>query len=553
MPRRSASSEHRSARALLALASVGFVGCAAAPLQGAPPNILLVLADDLEADFKQDRLALMPRLAALRAAGVSFANHIAADPVCGPSRASLLAGRYPHNVGYRANDDARSVAAWRAAQNNTLGTWLTRAGYETTYLGKYVNGLETEVPSGWRSYQGFDGIAGTYNFYNARQYNATFAADGETLAAPVTSTLRTGVHQADFLGAQAVAAMRAAAAAARPFFIHLAPVMIHYGTCDGPFLDPLRYARDDPFWEAALGLGFGCNASGAEARCDFEMSPCVSARNARFADNLTNPITPAWGAAGAGARPPSMRLPPATPYERARQDVGFRNRTGSARDFDDMLGVALDGLAELGLEDSTFVVVVSDNGYHLNEHRLLMGKETPYETDVRVPLYVRGPGIAANSTSLLPSNHVDLAATIVELARAQPSGPPLDGLSFAAELTAPSADAAAWRDFSFAENADGERTWLLVRRPLAAAGGAAARTVFHRWCANVSEVFDLDADPWQVTNLAEGATPRGDAVASAALPFALALAACAGRNCSFPAPPAAPAGSLACYVTNRTI
>ena len=53
------------------------------------------------------------------------------------------------------------------------------------------------------------------------------------------------------------------------------------------------------------------------------------------------------------ALPPSMRLPPASPYQQGRQDIGYRNRTGSARDFDDMLGVVLDGIAELGLSDST--------------------------------------------------------------------------------------------------------------------------------------------------------------------------------------------------------
>ena len=57
------------------------------------------LADDLNNDYKQDRLAFMPNLAKIKAAGAHFVNHAAVQPVCGPSRSSLLSGRFPHNVG----------------------------------------------------------------------------------------------------------------------------------------------------------------------------------------------------------------------------------------------------------------------------------------------------------------------------------------------------------------------------------------------------------------------------------------------------------------------
>ena len=333
-------------------------------LSSAPPNILLILADDFETDYKQDRMAIMPNLKRLREAGVSFVEHIAVDPLCGPSRAALLSGRYPHNNGYRHNLDGPSIAAFEAIQNNTVGTWLTHAGYHTSYFGKYVNGLETKVPSGWNLYAGFDGIPGTYSYYSARQFNVTFDAMGEYPTSPVVSVSRNGTHQADFLGRQTVSFMQEATALGKPFFIHLAPVMIHYGTCEGPFLDVLRYATTDPFWEMALDLGFGCTNTSANQHCKLEMSPCISIRNAHAADGLTNPHTPAWGMAETGVVPPPMRLPEATAFEVARQDVGYRNRTGSAIDLDDMLGVILDGLDALGSStaNNTFVFFTSDNG-----------------------------------------------------------------------------------------------------------------------------------------------------------------------------------------------
>ena len=115
----------------------------------APPPL------DLDNDYKQDRLAIMPNLKRLRESGVHFVNHVAAQPVCGPSRSSLLAGRYPHNVGYYANEDPASVANYLAVANNTVGTWLTAGGYHTAFIGKYVNGVEKQVPSGWNFWGAF--------------------------------------------------------------------------------------------------------------------------------------------------------------------------------------------------------------------------------------------------------------------------------------------------------------------------------------------------------------------------------------------------------------
>jgi hypothetical protein len=546
-----------AASALLAAAPARAVGVApSTPAAAPPPNIVFILADDLEADFKQDRLALMPNLRRLRAGGVSFDNHIAAAPLCGPSRGSILSGRLPHNNGYRHNLDSNSLAAWRVIENNTLGAWLTRAGYRTSYLGKQMNGLETTVPSGWHHYMGFNGIPGTYNYYSALQFNVSFDDAGEQPTSPVVSVSRNGTHQADFLGAQTVELMRDAVSRGQPFFIHTAPVMIHYGTCYGPFLDVLKYQTTDPFWEMALEIFGGCPVANASANenCNIQTSPCVSERHAHAADGLVNPHTPSWDVSAAGGVPAPMSLPPSTAYEQSRQDVAFRNRTGSALDLDDMLGVILDGLDALGpaVVANTYVVFTSDNGYHLGEHRLQYGKEKPYTTDVRVPLFIRGPGITANSSALHPTTHVDVTATLVELAGATPVGPPLDGLSFAGALSPDPVPPAAWRGFSFSENADDGTTWVQLRRPLAGPDAAAA-TTFHWWCSNSSEVFDLAADPWQLANLAN-TTQRGAAIAADALPLALALAQCAGANCSAPVPLAViPGDPLKCYKTNRTI
>ena len=146
-----------------------------------------------------------------------------------------------------------------------------------------------------------------------------------------------------------------------------------------------------------------------------------------------------------------------------------------------------------------------------------------------LPLYIAGPGVSANTTLLHPTNHLDITATIVELAGAAPVGPPLDGLSFAADLGPSPGAPAAWRDFSFTEHFSNALTWQAIRRPL-----AAPRTKFTLWCGDdTMEVFDLDADAWEMVNTAAGA---GAALAARELALAVTLGQCSGAQCSSPAP-----------------
>ncbi|KAK3112976.1 hypothetical protein LTR53_010186 [Teratosphaeriaceae sp. CCFEE 6253] len=67
----------------------------------------------------------------------------------------------------------------------------------------------------------------------------------------------------------------------------------------------------------------------------------------------------------------------------------------------------------------------TDNGYHISQHRMHPGKECPYETDIHIPLVVRGPGIPAGHTAGVVSSHTDLAPTMLKLAGRD--RPDLDG------------------------------------------------------------------------------------------------------------------------------
>ena len=69
----------------------------------------------------------------------------------------------------------------------------------------------------------------------------------------------------------------------------------------------------------------------------------------------------------------------------------FRRRARSVLAIDEMLGRVRATLDELGVAGDTYVVFTSDNGYHLGHYRLMQGKRTAYEPDIRVPLVVAGP------------------------------------------------------------------------------------------------------------------------------------------------------------------
>ncbi|MEX2102706.1 MAG: sulfatase-like hydrolase/transferase, partial [Gaiellaceae bacterium] len=128
-------------RKALALAIVTVL--AGAPTPPAAPNIVLVLTDDQ----RWDTLGVMPTVQQeLVNRGVTFANAFAVDPLCCPSRASLLTGNYPHTTGVWWNGGRRGGwNAFRDDEASTLAVWLKAGGYRTAFLGKYLNSYDSTI------------------------------------------------------------------------------------------------------------------------------------------------------------------------------------------------------------------------------------------------------------------------------------------------------------------------------------------------------------------------------------------------------------------------
>jgi hypothetical protein len=223
-----------------------------------------------------------------------------------------------------------------------------------------VNGLENLVSAGWSRYGGFHTSAGTYNYYNASIFEARFAGPSAQtpVGAPIVHSMD-GIHQADFLGNFTIDEAKLAVAQGKPFAVHVTPTMVHWGTCVGPCAGDKCYAPTDPHFEWHIK---GWNGSSS---ISFPCDPCPTHRHAQTFASLAVPHVPSWNATVTGGSSGYIESTPyLSPQQAYRQDLCFRNRSSSAVDLDDMLGVIISGLQDMGVIDNTFLIFTSDSEYH---------------------------------------------------------------------------------------------------------------------------------------------------------------------------------------------
>jgi len=151
-------------------------------------------------------------------------------------------------------------------------------------------------------------------------------------------------------------------------------------------------------------------------------------RDGRRFRHIRAPRTPAFNATDRVGNPRWLRQPPLAPDEIHTIDRDFRHRVRAVQSIDRMLAKLEDRVRTLGLARNTYFVFSSDNGYHMGEHRLRPGKMTAFDTDIRVPLVIVGPGIRPGMRIGALASNVDLAPTFEALAGVTPP-PSIDGRS----------------------------------------------------------------------------------------------------------------------------
>lgn len=108
-----------------------------------------------------------------------------------------------------------------------------------------------------------------------------------------------------------------------------------------------------------------------------------------------------------------------TEEEGEKIDELYVSRLKTLISVDDLVEDLILKLTEWQVLNNTYVIFTSDNGYRLGQFRMPSCKLHPYENDIRVPMMMRGPGIAKNSTTSLVSTHVNLMPTLMGLATGQ--------------------------------------------------------------------------------------------------------------------------------------
>lgn len=196
----------------------------------APPNVVVVIADDMgwgDVGVHGATDVPTPNLDAIAAEGVRFANGYVSGPQCSPARAGLLTGRYQERFGHEFNLGPHAAGFGLPLDETTLADRMKAAGYATGLVGKWHLGLAPQVHPLRRGFDEFFGfLAGTHPYLPGR----------EPLLRGIESVAQTE-HLTDAIAREAIAFV--ARHRARPFFLLVAFNAVH----GPPEPDPALLAR----------------------------------------------------------------------------------------------------------------------------------------------------------------------------------------------------------------------------------------------------------------------------------------------------------------------
>ena len=428
--------------------------------------------------------------------GETFPNYFVPESLCCPSRSTTLRGQYPHDTKILSNDPPNG--GWQkffslGEEKSTIAVWLQAAGYHTLLAGKYLNGYPNKndplyIPPGWNEW--YVSVKG--NAYS--EYNYTLNENGKEVAYGA----KPEDYGTDVYVSKTLDFIQHRAQDGAPFFVYLAPYAPH-----APYTPAPRHAN-------------------------------------LFAD-LKAPRTPNYNETEVSGKPGYISNRPLLTQKQINMiDEAYRKRLQSLQAVDEGIGKIIDMLQANGQLDNTYIFFTSDNGYHLGNHRQVLGKIAPYEEELRVSMRVRGPGVPAGKTLDHLVGNIDLAPTWAELAGAK-AADFCDGRSIVALLRDNPPALNQWRqafslewgpdplnDLSATPTPAPETDPGLLEPPdqdeadataLPAAQKANLAIPYFRgvrlqtlsyveYRTGEIELYDIKNDPYELTNLAPSADPK---------------------------------------------
>lgn len=430
------------------------------------PNILFLLTDQQRYDAvgcNADNQCRTPAIDEVAASGTQFTRAYTPIALCTPARASLLTGRYPHNHGQLSNMGNFNGAFDDRVLDHVEETYprlLQRAGYEVRYAGKW------HLPE-----QGNEELWGIDEWHTNGDWQASLSEKGIDYRrgrddvqrlewggdAPFCgpSTLSADDMQEAWVADRTIELIEERANADEPFAMCTSFFGPHFPyAVPEPYdelYDPDRIDRPENFDE------------------DFEGKPDVQEKE-QLRWNASHLTWSDW------------------------QEV-IAHYWGYCTFIDDQIRRILEGLDECDMADDTIVVITSDHGDLLGNHRLFNKGFVMYEETHHVPLVARWPDEWGSGTECDEFvNLVDVMPTFLDAAGVDVPDE-VDGRSLTPLLRGERP--ADWRDDVYAEFHGYEPSLYTSRM---------VRTDDWKYVYNPGsrdELYDLDSDPGELENLAD--------------------------------------------------
>ncbi|MDE2363720.1 MAG: sulfatase-like hydrolase/transferase [Hyphomicrobiales bacterium] len=410
-------------------------------------NMLVIMSDEHNARMMGcvgHKLAKTPNLDALAARGTLFAEGYTNCPICVPARASFATGRYVHDIECWDNSIAYD------GRTPSWGHRLQQAGLPVESIGKLHYRSEQDdtgfdrqhIPMHIANGVGMIHLSIRGQFKDFVRPRGRRAAIIEHAGPGESEYTRYDRKVADI----ATQWLHDRAGSDKPWTLFVSFVTPHY-----PLIAPQEY-------------------------CD--LYPVDEMPDAKFGPE-----------SGFECHPWLAELVASSIMTKQQQRAAISAYLGLVSFMDAQVGRVLDALDAAGLRDTTRIVYTSDHGENAGA-RGLWGKSNHYEEAARIPLIIVGDGVPVGKTTNTPAALVDIYPTI------------LDGVGL------PATDGLPGRSLFDLANAPDERERIVFSEYHAAGSPSASymirkgRFKFIYYVGFRPELFDLEADPEETTNLA---------------------------------------------------